>query len=141
MNTAKGKTTAKRQRDNFSTPVRRELGRRVNHRCCFPDCWKSTLGPSTTDPNKSVDLGKGAHITAAAAGGPRYDPKISSAERSAISNGIWLCSTHAELIDKDEKAFPAETIRGWKKDAEARAHREAFTTQPISKSSIIFGIR
>lgn len=136
MNTAKTTKALPKERDNFSAPVRRELGRRVNHRCCFPDCWKSTLGPSESDPNKSIDLGKGAHITAAAPGGPRYDPKMSAAERSSINNGIWLCSLHAELIDKDVEKFPTEQIREWKKVAEARASREAFTTQPATANAV-----
>lgn len=123
-------------RDDFSKPTIRELGRRVNYHCSRPDCWKPTLGPSS-NPNESVNLGKAAHITAAAAGGPRYDATLSKAERKSISNGIWMCGLHAELVDKDEKPFPVDLIKKWKEDAEERARIEAFTTQTPPRGKIV----
>lgn len=59
-----------------------------------------------------------AHITAAAPGGARYDPQLTSAERSSIENGIWLCQTHARHIDVDPVRFPAAVLQRWKTDAE-----------------------
>lgn len=124
------------KRDDFSKPTIRELGMRVNYHCSKPDCWKSTLGPHS-DPEKSVNLGKAAHITAAALGGPRYDKTLSPAERKAISNGIWMCGLHAELVDKDEKEFPVELLRKWKTEAEERARIEAFSTQAVPRGKVV----
>jgi len=71
---------APKKRDDFSKPTIRELGRRVNYHCSRPDCWKPKLA-SHSDPTKSVNLGKAAHITAASIGGPRYDENLSQKER------------------------------------------------------------
>ena len=72
--------------------------------CSNPDCRKQTVAPSESDEDKFVCIGKAAHITAAARGGPRYAIDMSPAERSAISNAIYLCSGCADLIDKNNRA-------------------------------------
>jgi hypothetical protein len=64
-------------------------------------------------------IGKAAHIHAAAPGGKRYLASMSPTERKHISNAIWMCATHADLIDGDEVAFPADTLRKMKREHEA----------------------
>jgi hypothetical protein len=64
-----------------------------------------------------------AHIRAAAQGGPRYDPDMSSEERKSITNGIWLCESCAKLIDSDQKRYTIEVIERWKSVAEERARK------------------
>ncbi len=112
-------------RDNFPKPVIRKLAERVSYLCSCPDCRKPTLGPSS-DPNAAVNLGRAAHITAAAKGGPRHDPTLSTTQRRSIQNGIWLCPTHADLVDKDEAAYPVTLLQQWKTQAEEQAAAEAF---------------
>jgi len=104
-------------RDNFYPATKRSLMLRVNGRCSNPICGKATSGPNS-DKNKSVNIGKAAHICAASPGGPRYDPNMTSAERSDIDNGIWLCSVCADLVDKDVMLYTKELLRRWKKNAE-----------------------
>lgn len=58
-------------------------------------------------------------------GGPRYDPDMASEVRSDISNGIWLCQTHAKLIDDDEFTYTPAVLRDWKETAEHMAALEA----------------
>jgi len=69
-----------------------------------------------------INIGVGAHITAAAPGrgGKRYDKLLSSEERSSASNCLWLCQDCAKLIDSDEGAFPVEKLRAWKQQRERR---------------------
>ncbi|PBB84569.1 hypothetical protein CK216_21830 [Mesorhizobium sp. WSM3876] len=50
---------------------------------------------------------------------------MSSEERSAITNGIWLCQTHAKLIDDDELTYTPAALQEWKATAEAMAQLEA----------------
>jgi hypothetical protein len=45
--------------------------------------------------------------------------------RSDIANGIWLCQTHAKLIDDDELTYTAAVLRDWKDTAEHMAALEA----------------
>lgn len=113
-----------RRRDDFSAAVKRILGSRVAFRCCFPDCGILTIGPKSLTDAKAINIGEAAHIHSASPGGPRDDPKMTPAERSAISNGIWMCRHHARLIDADEGNYSAETIRQWKEIAEAETYRQ-----------------
>jgi hypothetical protein len=73
------------------------------------------------DEAKALNLGVAAHITAASAGGPRYDATLSSEQRSAASNGIWLCQNCAKLIDNDGARFTTELLRAWVLAAHDRA--------------------
>lgn len=107
-------------RDNFNKPVVEELGRRVAFACSNPDCRNQTVGPKA-GPGGFVTTGEAAHITAAAPGGPRYDAALTSAERSAFNNGIWLCRNCAALIDRDVQGYPVDKLVQWKQTAEARA--------------------
>ena len=108
-------------RDDFRVAVKEAIAKRVALKCSR--CGALTVGPHTTNI-KVVNVGVAAHITAASAGGPRFDPKLSSDERASIENAVWLCQTCAKLIDSDTDAYPVATIRTWKVVAEARTKRE-----------------
>jgi hypothetical protein len=104
-------------RDNFSQTTARILAERVGFLCSNPKCRNFTVGPNETK-NKSTRIGEAAHISAASAGGPRYDENLTTVERTDIDNGVWLCSNCADLIDKDPDNYSQELIRKWKADAE-----------------------
>ena len=110
--------TSGSNRDNFKPHIRRALSRRVGDCCSKPGCRNHTSGPHS-DPGKVADTGVAAHITAAAPGGPRYDPQLTSEERSSADNGIWLCQNHAKLIDSDPATYPEALLREWKAWAES----------------------
>ncbi len=101
---------ARSSRDEFSAKTKRALAARAGHVCSFPECGRSTSGPSAEARGASVNLGEACHVRAAASGpgARRFDPEMTSAERSSIDNGIWLCRTHAKLIDSDEATYTAE---------------------------------
>lgn len=77
-------------RDEFPPSVKEELAKRVGYLCSNPACRQPTSGPQSK-PSGTVNIGVTAHITAASPDGPRYDASLSSEERKAASNGIWLC--------------------------------------------------
>ena len=108
-------------RDDFKSSTKRILAERVGFFCSNPDCRKPTVGPARGDCEKSVNTGIAAHITAASPGGPRYDPALSSDERCDISNGIWLCSNCARLVDSDIEHYTVKLLRRWKPEAEKKA--------------------
>ena len=88
-------------RDDFSEAVKTALGKRASYVCSNPDCRALTIAPADSDASKVLYIGKAAHICAASAGGPRYDPNMSSDQRKAIENAIFLCSSCAEMIDRN----------------------------------------
>lgn len=109
-------------RDDFSSASKAILAKRVGLRCSNPDCGVPTAGPHT-DPDKAVNTGVAAHITAASPGGPRFDANLSSEQRSDLENALWLCQNCAKLVDSDSSRFTAHTLRHWKVLAEAKAQR------------------
>jgi len=115
-------------RDDFRKPTKDEIALRVGYLCSNPDCRQSTVGPKGSGDG-FINIGIAAHITAAASGGPRRDLTLSSDERRAASNGIWLCGNDAKLIDSDEKHYTVDLLRKWKAHAEAQAFRDIATNR------------
>jgi hypothetical protein len=107
-------------RDDFTGDVKRILADRVGYHCSDPECGALTTGPRN-HPEKAVNLGVAAHITAATPGGPRYNPALTPEERRHPDNGIWRCQNHAKLVDNDAERFPEPLLRAWKLVAEDRA--------------------
>ena len=107
-------------RDDFSDSTKQILARRVGYRCSNPNCRKPTSGPQE-DVGKAINIGVAAHITAASAGGLRFEPNISSEERKSQSNGIWLCQNCGKLIDSDEKRYSVSLLHRWKSLSEQAA--------------------
>lgn len=110
-------------RDDFDNRTKELLAQRVGYSCSNPKCRQRTSGPQE-DPARAVNIGVAAHITAASAGGPRYEPGLSSEERKSSENGIWLCQDCAKLIDNDEQRYNVDVLRKWKKSSEDAARRE-----------------
>ena len=114
-------------RDDFTEDVKRAIASRVANRCSSPECRAVTSGPQL-NPAKTLNVGVAAHITAASAGGPRYDPSLNPKQRSRASNGIWLCQTCAKLVDNDPARYPAHLLHEWKVEAERAALAEVGKT-------------
>ena len=113
-------------RDDFSKATIDLLAKRAGYLCSNPECGILTVGAAPTE-NKSMIVGVAAHITAAAPGGPRYDPALTREERRHQSNGIWLCEIHAKAVDSDADHFTVEMLRKWKQTAEANSLRTILT--------------
>lgn len=117
-------------REDFGAPVKRAIADRAGHRCSNPTCGAPTSGPQVA-PDKALNVGVAAHITAASGGGPRYDESMSSEDRCSANNAVWLCQTCAKLVDNDERRFTVEQLIDWKRQAEAAAlARIGKATQP-----------
>jgi len=111
------------KRDDFSEKTKRVLALRAGMKCSFPGCRRTTCGPHSNS-NKSINMGKAAHITAASLNGPRYDDSLTPEQRKSIDNGIWMCAYHADLVDKDDAKYSTVEVQKWKKQAEIRAKKE-----------------
>ena len=121
------------RRDDFSAKVLMILYKRAGGKCCR--CGAPTFGPDT-NPHKSVNIGQGAHIAAAAPLGPRYDRKMSAEERSSATNGMWLCSNCHDIIDRDVKEYPTAKLKKMKREAEERARREVGVSRDHKKPDV-----
>ena len=109
-------------RDDFSPTTIQLLARRVGYKCSNPACRKPTSGPGAE--RGAVNLGVAAHITAAAAGGVRFNKNMSPEERSGFDNGIWLCQQCSRLVDADDSGHSVGQLQEWKAFAEAAAFVE-----------------
>lgn len=117
-------------RDNFTEATKRLLAERVGYKCSNPFCKRTTIGPQ--NGSKGVaSIGEASHICAASPGGKRYNPQMSVEERKSYNNGIWMCRTHAALIDRDEKYFTVEMLKKWKENAEQEAGKELIGEEKI----------
>lgn len=108
--------------DDFTASTKRQIASRSAYMCAYPDCFATTSGPAD-DRGRSVNIGEAAHITAAEPGGARYDISLTPEQRKDADNGIWMCRTHAALIDRDEKRFPVEKVMDWKWASEEKARK------------------
>lgn len=125
-------------RDDFPASVKDVLAKRVALHCSNPACNEATSGPHS-EADRSVNVGVASHITAAAPNGPRFDPSLTSKQRSDIENAIWLCQRCAKLVDSDIPRFTVATLKKWKNNAEAKALRalgavgdQSLVPQPLS---------
>ena len=107
-------------RDEFNQKIKEKLAKRVGYLCSNPSCKMFTVGPHT-NPNKSINIGVAAHITAASEGGPRFNQDYTREERKSTINGIWLCQNCAKLIDNDIRKYSVELLIEWKMVAEKNA--------------------
>jgi hypothetical protein len=115
-------------RDEFTSRTIDILAKRAGYVCSNPECQCPTVGAAQAHDG-FINVGVASHITAASPGGPRYDPSLTSEERRDQSNGVWLCQTHAKLIDSDAEHFTAERLRQWKRDVEQNSFRKLVTPE------------
>ena len=94
---------------------------------------------AASDDDRTINVGFAAHITAASPGGPRYDPKLTTAQRRHQRNGIWLCGTHGKLVDSDESHFTVEELLKWKRLAERRSFQEVIASKPSPLGALLEG--
>jgi hypothetical protein len=121
-------------RDEFSSRTKRIVALRANQHCSFRGCPQATSGPSDESPEAVNMIGKAAHIHAAARGGRRYLESMSPEQRSDIANAIWLCATHADLIDRDEATYSADVLRAMKREHEANCAQRQRTAAMAGES-------
>lgn len=126
-------------RDDFPVGMKETLAKRVGNKCSNPDCGQPTSGPHE-DPAKVLNIGVAAHITAASPDGPRYDDTLTTDQRKAPDNGIWLCQNHGKLVDNDAVRYSVLLLREWKRIAERlalleleRPHRANKDLAPFAK--------
>lgn len=105
--------------DRFKQATINVVAKRAGNRCSNPECGALTIGPTET-PAGVVNVGEAAHIYGANPGSARYVATMVPAERSAITNAIWLCGNCHKLVDDDESRYPAGLLFEWQREHERR---------------------
>lgn len=108
-----------RGENDFLETTKRALALRASYRCSITGCGRVTVGPSNESPSAVINAGEAAHICAASPGGRRYVESMTPEMRSHITNGIWVCSHHATVIDRDAATYTIELLHQIKRDHEA----------------------
>ena len=97
-------------RIEFSQRVKKRVAERNGFRCSFPQCDKTTIGPGESAVD-SVSTGVACHIYSAATGGPRGQGNLGSDQLADIGNALWLCASHARIIDANRGMdYPPERL-------------------------------
>ncbi len=131
--------------DDFSPVTIRDLQKRAAFICSNPSCRSLTIAPSCENEEDYIYIGIASHITASALKGPRYDPDITSKQRRSIANGIFLCSSCAIMIDKNNgQDFSVALLREWKKTHEewirANLNKNLESITEVSGTHIARGV-
>lgn len=130
-------------RDDFSEKTKKTLANRVAWRCSFPGCSRITIAAGHENEEATINLGEAAHIHAASPNGPRYNLDMSNEERTSIRNGIWMCRSHARIIDADFVNYSADTLMQWKKLAEEENYKnlQELSADAIEMPTTLLSLR
>ena len=127
------------RQNDFDKKSKEILAKRASYICSNPECRSSTIAPSEVDETKFIYVGKVAHIVAASNNGPRTKVGISDDDRKNISNGIFLCSVCADMIDKNNGIdFSIDNIQEWKATHEKWV-RDNLNKKPESSIVVVDG--
>ncbi len=97
------------RRREFSPATRRILGGAAGYICSFTDCPRTTIGPAVkvNGDSDAKGVAVAAHIYAAAPKGPRPAPEsMGKKEIESPDNGVWMCPSHADTVDKLQYQYP-----------------------------------
>lgn len=103
--------------DKFSKKVIETLAKRAANTCSNPDCRAITTGPAK-ELDRSINVGEAAHIYGARPKSARFDEEMTAAERSDITNAIWLCRNCHKIVDNDPTEYPAALLFEWRREHE-----------------------
>lgn len=118
-----------KNRDEFSPATKRAIERQARGHCSNPACRRLTHA-ATSDGVGEINIGQASHICAAAPGGPRYDAQMTSEERAAADNGIWLCDVHGRAVDAKDSKFTVEELHRWKRQTNEDSWRSVMHNVP-----------
>ncbi|QEL56683.1 HTH domain-containing protein [Chromobacterium paludis] len=89
------------------------------NQCAHPDCTHPVISPGSEKSDAAV-LAQICHIYAASDNGPRGKPDLPDEERNSPDNLILLCGFHHPMVDTQYQDYPAELLKQWKRDHEAK---------------------
>lgn len=121
------KMSRKKDPGEFSQKIVDILAKRAAQTCSNPQCRRPTSGPHS-EKDKSVIVGKAAHIKGQRPGSARYDATMTDEQRGDISNGIWLCGVCHDAVDKDEAKYTVEVLQAWRREHENEVNKAILSS-------------
>ncbi len=88
---------------------------------CKADLWR------LKGDGDNYSVGQVAHICAAEAGGPRFNPEFSDEDNRSYQNLMILCPTHHGEVDNDYEKYSADDLRSKKMEHEDWIRSELAT--------------
>ncbi|MDF9779205.1 hypothetical protein [Pseudomonas baetica] len=119
------------RRIDFPEKTKRLLAERAGLLCSYTDCTVATKAPAKNKKGEdsAVGIAIAAHIYAASPGGTRPPPASMSPDQiKDVRNGVFMCRTHAGLIDDFQDEYPPELVLQMKRVREFAQHLSV--TQP-----------
>ena len=102
--------------------TKRILFLKSRNRCAFPGCNTPLVElPIGNSPHKII--GEICHIHSVKEDGPRGKIGLTSDEYNTYDNLIMLCPNHHTIVDGQDEAYPAESLRGWKETHELKSYQ------------------
>ena len=116
-------------------PFPRQVALALAHRAAFicsnPTCHALTIMPELGNHTGWTHKGGAAHIHGEKPKSARYDPNMTASERRSAENGLWLCTSCHDTVDKLKgNSFTAEQLRGWKREHAALIRQTALDAVP-----------
>jgi len=103
----------------FSPTVAEAIAYRSAYICNAPECNALTVGPAMADPNLKNKCGQAAHIVGEKKTAARYRDDAGPAYIASAANGIWLCSSCHDLVDKNKgRDYSEQELLKWKHEHE-----------------------
>lgn len=113
--------------NRFKRTIVDNLFRRAGSLCSNPECLAMTSGPAD-DASRAVNVGEAAHIYGARPDSARYDSGMTAAQRSDITNAIWLCCNCHKIIDSDSNQYPTALLFEWRFEHERHISKQIGKT-------------
>lgn len=127
-------------RDRVPAAQEKVVISRSGNRCAYPGCGLDLTIDPLAEGDRPKATGKVAHIAAASPGGPRFDPKMTAAERGSAENLIYLCGPHHDAVDTQLQYHTREFLLEAKHVHEAaveRAVRSALGEVSYEELSVV----
>ena len=104
---------------SYTTKTIKVLFGSSGNQCAHPECTNPVVVPGTELSDDAVSA-QICHIYAASDNGPRGKPDLTDLERNSADNLILLCGFHHLVVDSQHKDYPADLLKQWKQDHEAK---------------------
>lgn len=102
-------------------PTKRILYIKSRNRCAFPGCNNTLVAlPTQRSPHRII--GQICHIHSGKEKGPRGRVEFSDEEYNSHENLIMFCPNHHIQIDSQHESYPAEMLKEWKQNHEAKSY-------------------